>query len=155
MFIVEGENVPSQAGFGAKTGASEGALGGPGACSSAAAAGWGKPLNPTPLASAAAEEISRRRRVRLMTAASEWILRGPGVPVRRAMIPKVGRSTEGPVSRRTHGDCDATVLRTAVTARAATNHTWRDPSAGNLFASTGVVSPRGYSTISVACTRTD
>lgn len=80
-FIVDGANVPSQAGFGAKIGGCDGALGGCWSFCSAALARPDNPLNPAPLTRAAAEEISKRRRVRLMTAASGRIgpgRRGPG-----------------------------------------------------------------------------
>src|SRR5688572_7631421 len=72
-FIEEGANVPSQAGFGAKIGGCEGAPGGGGSRCSVALARPVNGLSPAPLTSAAAEEISRRRRVRLMTAASDKI----------------------------------------------------------------------------------
>ena len=69
-FIDDGENVPSQAGFGVKIGEVDEGFCGCGSVSSADAARWDSALNPAPPTSAAAEEISNRRRFRLITAAS-------------------------------------------------------------------------------------
>jgi hypothetical protein len=112
-FIDDGENVPSQAGFGAKIGALDEVLGGGWSVCSAADAGLDNALNPALPTIAAAEEISRRRRFRLMAAASVVVRRARDASGRRAMIPKVGRAAVVPVSRGTRGERDAIVSRTA------------------------------------------